>query len=331
MLRHLHQLIDTHQRIVLVTHENPDADAIGSTLALAGYLKQAGKDVQVRFTPSIPEFLRFIDEDGLAVCFDPDRDASLGQWAQMWILLDASEVGRLGLLKGIFAASAALKVCLDHHMSTGAKGFDHDFTDSAASATCERVFDLISSRMARPIPRSIANALYAGLADDTGNFRFSNATPKAHLMAAELISDGVEPAEIYSALYHQGRPERLKLFGKAFSGLRILAGGRYGALHVTRQDLSECGATHDDMDGLVNQPLTLQGVEVASLLYETEDGRVKASLRSRARVDVNAVCHTFGGGGHRLASGAKLDGPLDDAQRLIDAAIIERISNDIKD
>jgi phosphoesterase RecJ-like protein len=171
----------------------------------------------------------------------------------------------------------------------------------------------------------MVTALYAGLADDTGNFRFSNATPKAHRIAASLIEDGADPAGIYQQLYHQNRPEKLRLFGKAYESLCLLGGGRYGRLSLRREDLTSCGAVHDDMEGLVNEPLRLQGVEVAALLYEMDDGRIKASLRSRGEIDVNAVCRMFGGGGHRLASGAKLDGPLEQVQTRVDAAVLAQL------
>jgi phosphoesterase RecJ-like protein len=168
-------------------------------------------------------------------------------------------------------------------------------------------------------------ALYAGLVDDTGNFRFSNTTPKVHRIAAALIEDGADPSRIYQDLYHQNRPERLRLFGKAYASLCILGNGQYGRVSLSQADLQACGASHDDLEGLVNEALKLRGVEVSALIHELPDGRIKASLRSRGKVDVNIVCKQFGGGGHRLASGAKLDGPLEQGQTRVDAAVLARL------
>jgi phosphoesterase RecJ-like protein len=184
------------------------------------------------------------------------------------------------------------------------------------------------ANMALPLPLAMAEALYAGVVDDTGNFRFSNASAKVHRLAADLIEQGVAPARIYQELYHQGRPEKLRVSGRAFDGMALLAEGRYARLSLTRADFAACGANHDDLEGLVNRPLELRGVEVACLLHELEDGRIKASLRSRERADVNAVCRRFGGGGHRLASGAKLDGPMARAQTELDAAVLTQLSVD---
>jgi phosphoesterase RecJ-like protein len=105
--------------------------------------------------------------------------------------------------------------------------------------------------------------------------------------------------------------------------------GRYARISLRQADLEACGADHDDMEGLVNRPLEVRGVEVSCLLYELPDGRIKASLRSRETVNVNEVCKRFGGGGHRLASGAKLDGPLPKAENELDAAVRARIENDL--
>jgi phosphoesterase RecJ-like protein len=330
MLDRFARFLETSQRILLTSHENPDGDGTGAMIGLAHYLRFLGKEVRIVVSPGLPHFLRFLDPDSWAEAYDPQvRHRELAAWPETWILVDASEPHRLGVMHEVFQASKAMKACLDHHMKESPRGFDQEFTDSGASASAELVFDLVASRMPRPLPAPMACALYAGLVDDTGNFRFSNATAKAHRMAAELIEEGVQPARIYQELYHQGRPERLRLFGRAFEGLKLQGSGRYASLSLTRSDLTACGAIHDDMEGLVNKPLELRGVEVSCLLYEMEDGRIKASLRSREGVDVNAVCRTFQGGGHRLASGAKLDGPLDRAQTVMDAAILARIKADL--
>jgi len=330
MLERFARFLDQPQRILLTTHENPDGDGTGAMIGLAHYLRHLGKEVRIVVNPGLPHFLRFLDPQGWVEGFDlVARHQDLADWPQAWILVDASDPLRLGSMLTDFQASKAVKVCLDHHMKEAPRGFDQEFTDSTASASAELVFDLAAARMPRPFPSAMATALYAGLVDDTGNFRFSNATPKTHRMAAELIEEGVDPAGVYQDLYYQGRPERLKLFGRAFEGLRILGEDRYACLSLTRADLAQCGAIHDDMEGLVNKPLELRGIEVSCLLYELEDGRIKGSLRSRERVNVNAVCRAFGGGGHRLASGAKLDGPLARAQADMDAAVLTQLESDL--
>lgn len=326
MLDRFYACLEPHRRILLTTHENPDADGIGAMLALAQYLHTLGKETRIVLTPALPVFLAFLDPERRLETFQPSQaPTELASWPDAWVLVDASEPRRLGEMQGAFTASKAAKICLDHHLEAERQGFDMRFTDPNASASAELVFDFVKTRMARPLPPGMVTALYAGLADDTGNFRFSNATPKAHRIAASLIEDGADPAGIYQQLYHQNRPEKLRLFGKAYESLCLLGNGRYGRLSLRQGDLMSCGAVHDDMEGLVNEPLRLRGVEVAALLYEMDDGRIKASLRSRGEIDVNAVCRMFGGGGHRLASGAKLDGPLEQVQTRVDAAVLAQL------
>jgi phosphoesterase RecJ-like protein len=329
MLNRFKEFLDHQGRVLLTTHENPDGDGTGAMLGLAHYLRALGKEVRIVVSPALPGFLAFLDAGGWVEAFEPlGRHRDLAAWPDAWILVDASEPHRLGPLHALFQATKARKVCLDHHLKEAPQGFDQEFTDPSASASAELVYDLALLGMARPLPRAMAEALYAGVVDDTGNFRFSNATAKVHRLAADLIEQGVAPARIYQNLYHQGRPEKLRIFGRAAEGMVLQGSGRYARLSLTQADFAACGADHDDLEGLVNRPLELRGVEVACLLHELADGRIKASLRSREGADVNAVCKRFGGGGHRLASGAKLDGPMARAQTEMDTAVLNQLSVD---
>ncbi|MDR3671017.1 MAG: bifunctional oligoribonuclease/PAP phosphatase NrnA [Holophaga sp.] len=328
MLNRFAEFLERQDRILLTTHENPDGDGVGAMLGLAHYLRARGKTVRIVVCPALPGSLQFMDAAGWVEAFAPQgAHRDLAAWPDAWILVDASEPQRLGPLQSLFQATRARRVCLDHHLKEAPQGFDEEFTDPSASASAELVYDLAVGRMPLPLPPAMAEALYTGVVDDTGNFRFSNATPKVHRLAADLIEQGVAPARIYQNLYHQGRPEKLRLFGRAFDGM-VLHEGRYARLSLGQADFAACGADHDDLEGLVNRPLELRGVEVACLLHELADGRVKASLRSREGADVNAVCKRFGGGGHRLASGAKLDGPMSKAQNDMDAAVLAQLAVD---
>jgi len=150
-----------------------------------------------------------------------------------------------------------------------------------------------------------------------------------HRAAAELIAQGIHPARTFNVLYQTATPAKLHLFGRAMAGLQLRDGGRFAYVSVTAADLAACGATYEDLDELVEEPRKLRGVEVAALFSEAADGRAKVSLRSRERVDVNAVCRQFGGGGHRLASGAKAPLPLGAFIAQVEAAVLEQIHRNI--
>ena len=330
MMNRFAHFLDQQPKVLLTTHENPDGDGLGAMLGLAHYLKSLGKEVRIVVAPGLPAYLRFMDPEGWVEAFEPaGRHQDLADWPSTWLLVDASEPRRLGPLHPLFLATQATRACLDHHLKEAPQGFDQEFTDSSASASAELVYDLAILRMPLPLPMPMAEAIYAGVVDDTGNFRFSNSTAKVHRLAAQLIEQGVAPSRIYQNLYHQGRPEKLRLSGRAFDNMLLASQGRYARLSLSQADFAACQANHDDMEGLVNRPLELAGVEVCCLLHELQDGSIKASLRSRERVNVNAVCKPFGGGGHRLASGAKLGGPMAKAQQDLDAAILAQLEIDL--
>jgi phosphoesterase RecJ-like protein len=330
MLDRFAAFLDRHTKVLLTTHENPDGDGVGASIALAAHLKALGKEARIVVTPALPENLRFLDPEGWIEAFDPQgAHQSLAAWPEAWLLIDASEPHRMGPLFAAFEGTKAERACLDHHLKDAPKGFDAEFTDPTASASTELVYDLVRPRIGGDLPPVMVQALYAGLVSDTGNFRHSNSTPKVHHAAADLIAQGVHPARTFNALYQTATPAKLKLFGRAMGGLQLRDGGRFAYVSVTQADLAACGATHEDLDELVEEPRKLKGVEVAALFSETADGRAKVSLRSRERVDVNAVCKQFGGGGHRLASGAKVDGPLESFQAAVERAVLVQIGRDI--
>jgi phosphoesterase RecJ-like protein len=330
MLERFATFLDRHAKVLLTTHENPDGDGVGAAIALAAHLKATGKQARIVVTPALPENLRFLDPEGWIEAFEPvGLHRELAAWPDAWLLIDASEPHRMGPLFAAFETTGAVRACLDHHLKDAPKGFDAEFTDPTASASTELVFDFVRPRLTGDLPPVMAQALYAGLVSDTGNFRHSNSTPKVHRAAAELIAQGIHPARTFNALYQTATPAKLRLFGRAMGGLQLRDGGRFAYVAVTAADLADCGATYEDLDELVEEPRRLKGVEVAALFSETAEGRAKVSLRSRERVDVNAVCRQFGGGGHRLASGAKVSQPLGTFIAQVEASVLAQISRDI--
>jgi len=330
MLDRFATFLDSHAKLLLTTHENPDGDGVGAAIALASHLKASGKEARIVVTPSLPENLRFLDPHGWIETFEPaGAHQALAAWPDAWLLIDASEPQRMGALFEAFESTKADRACLDHHLKDAPAGFDAEFTDPTASASAELVYDLVRPRIGGDLPPVMAQAIYAGLVSDTGNFRHSNSTPKVHHAAADLIAQGVHPTRTFNALFQTATPAKLMLFGRAMGGLQLRADGRFAYVSVTRADLDACGATHEDLDELVEEPRKLKGVEVAALFSETADGRAKVSLRSRERVDVNAVCRRFGGGGHRLASGAKAAQPLAVFIAQVEAALVLQMERDI--
>ncbi|MDR0498274.1 MAG: bifunctional oligoribonuclease/PAP phosphatase NrnA [Holophagales bacterium] len=327
------QKLDSFNRVLISTHEQPDADAIGATLGIAWYLRGLGKDTRIVVTPRLPDFLKFLDTEKWIECFDPNFHRDIAAWPDCWVLADASELSRLGPLKDNFLAAKGGKGCIDHHIiGSSMEVFDFVYSNPDASSACELVLQAInfSSGLSMDMPLAMAQALYAGLVDDTGNFRFNNTSHTVFRMAASLLEKGVKPDVVYRSLYNQGTLAKMRLFGIAFERMRLYCDERLAVTTVSLDDMKSVGAVHEDLEGLVNRPMELRTVEVSALAYEKFNGSVKLSTRSKYRVDVNAVCRLFGGGGHRLASGATLPGPITSVLEAVVPAITARIEQDIK-
>jgi phosphoesterase RecJ-like protein len=314
-----------HSRFLLTPHESPDADAVGSSLGLAWHLHSMGKEFRIIVSPKVPNFLKFLDTQGWIEAYSPDEHGGIASWPDCWVMLDANELGRLGPLKKAFMETSAARACIDHHLYGNMESFDFFVSKPDASSTCELIAEALAPK--DPMRAEMASAIYAGIVDDTGSFKFSCTTPQVHRLAAALLEMGARPDEISHGLYNQASEAKIRIFGSAYNQLRLYADGQLALMTVSLADLESAGATHEDLEGLVSRPLELKTVEVAILAYEKPNGTVKVSMRSKSRVDINAVCRQFGGGGHRLASGASFEEPLEEAVAKILPMALKAVSN----
>jgi len=313
-----------HSRFLLTPHESPDADAVGASLGLAWYLQGLGKEFRIVVSPKLPSFLKFLDTQSWIEVYSPDAHCGIASWPDCWVMLDANELGRLGPLKKAFSESGAAKACIDHHLFGSMELFDFFVSKPDASSTCELIAEALAPR--EPMCPEMASAIYAGIVDDTGSFKFPCTTPKVLRLAAALIEMGARPDGINHGLYCQASEAKIRIFGSAYNQLRLYADGQLALMTVSLADLESAGATHEDLEGLVSRPLELKTVEITMLAYEKPNGTIKVSMRSKSRVDINAVCRRFGGGGHRLASGASFGEPLEEAVAKVVPVAVEAIA-----
>lgn len=295
---------------LLVTHLNPDGDAIGSEIGLAELLVAHGVPVRIVNQDPTPEILRFVEAGGDgAEAYDPGRHDAVVEAAARIVLLDNSAPDRLGRMEPIVSRHAAKTFCIDHHPTRGTP-WAETIIDERWCATAAMIFELSRAVGFVPTPRG-ARALYAGLASDTGFFRFNSTSPRAHEIAAELLRLGADPAACYRALQERNAPAYTRLTGHALAGLRLDADGRLASVRITRAMIEACEAQDQDTSEVTTPVLATDGVQVAILFRELPDGRVKVSLRSKGEVDVHGLATEFGGGGHRNASGIVLSEPID--------------------
>lgn len=312
--------ITAAKRIMLSTHARPDGDAIGSVYALARGIVAHGGEVEIVFMGPIEPPLKGLMTDlpfALAENALPKSDPDL------IVLLDTGSWAQIRPMAEYLRPRRDRIVGVDHHRA-GDDIASMRWIEPQAASTTEMVatlFDALGWTITGG-PLSIAEALYAGLATDTGWFKYGNATAHTFRTAARLIDAGVDRTALYEQIEHTYRPQRLQLEAKALASVQYLAGGAVAVQSLRMRDFADTGAKTEDMTGLVNTPLTISSVRVSILLAQHEKNRTKISFRSKVPMrgrsltaldDVNKLAQRFGGGGHTHASGATVEMDLDRA------------------
>ena len=300
--------VAARQSFVLSTHVNPDGDGLGSEVALALYLKSLGKDVVIFNDGPLPWNFAFLGRHFPVESFDAERAATVFAAAEGLIVLDMQNRERLGRVAPFTSRPDLSIAILDHHVGDAAFG-EVNVVLPEKAATGELVYDYIK-RDPGALTTAMAEALYTALVTVTGSFRHSNTDPDVHAMAAHLLSLGVESALVQSWIHQHRHLDRLRFVGHLLQNLHSTEDGTVAWFEVTPDLFARYSVDGTDTEGLVDFPRTVPGVDAVMLLTDLGDGRVKASLRSSGRVDVNKVAHALGGGGHRFAAGATLEGPL---------------------
>jgi len=300
----LRDLLSSAQRILVTTHQRPDGDAIGSVLAFSRALRHVEKDVIPHVPDAVPSFLTFLPDVATITHTAPPVPT-----ADIVIALDHSELARTGLAEMLLDGQVPL-VAIDHHPTADRIGSIVIVLPHAA-ATCELLVDLLPA-LNLPIDSETATCLLTGIVTDTGSFQHANTSPAALRSASRLLARGANLRAIVQATFH-GRPlPALRIMGRALE--RIETNPAIGAAVsiITHQDLQECGATLDDLSGVVNLLNSIPEASFSLLLTEYERGKLKGSLRSEpeSHVDVSQIAARFGGGGHTLASGFEVAGTL---------------------
>lgn len=311
-LEGLRTLLASPKKVVIVTHFKPDADALGSSLGLAGYLAQKGHSVAVISPSDYPDFLTWMPGKEMVIALTKDsvvpqqKAKALIEACDVLFCLDFSSLKRINEVGEMVKTSTAKKVMIDHHLEPE-KFADFEKWDVSSASTAELIFELIDEWGDRElIDQDIANCLYAGLMTDTGGFRHNNTTHKEFLIASELVSRGANPSEVAKQIYDTNSLDRLRLTGYALSQkLVVLPEYNTAYMTLTWEELKQFGSQTGDTEGLVNYGLSIKGIKMAVLMYDRKE-EIKLSFRSLADFDVNALARKhFEGGGHKNASGGQ--------------------------
>jgi bifunctional oligoribonuclease and PAP phosphatase NrnA len=305
------------RRVALTTHVNADGDGVGSEVALWHLLNERRMRVTVANPTPIPDRMCFLVPPGVD---RSDRAAKEIASADVIIVVDIADVGRLGHLASAVCKTRSTIVCIDHHVSPGSLPDGPRLVAPAASATAELIFDLATA-LGWEISAEAARALYVGILTDTGGFRFANTTPRVLRVASALLERGVDPESIYETVYASSPEGKVRLTAEVLQTLVVEPDIGLAWVTVPPDALARHNTTVDDLDGVVEYPRQIAGTRLALLFRPLASGRIKVSFRSMGNVDAAEISQVFGGGGHRKAAGASIEGSLAEVQQqVLDAA-----------
>ncbi len=283
--------------VLIFPHQNVDGDGLGSSVALCRQLRLMGKESAVVLNDAeVAGNLKFL-ERGLTVYY-PDVKYE----AEVCMAVDSCQGSRFPESAPLYRRGR-VKLAVDHHLVMQPEA-DYYIVDPVAAAAAELVLELIKA-LGRAPDAETAEALFAAITTDTGNFQYANTTSRTHLAAAELCETGFSANHVSNLLYRNERSEKIALTGLSLSRLEISAGGKLATAYVSSEDLQKTGAVMSDSDGIVSELRSIAGVEVAVLVKEDTDG-IRVSFRSKENFDVQKIAASFGGGGHLRAAGATL-------------------------
>lgn len=303
--------ISHYQSFVLVSHIRPDCDALGSELGMAEVLRTVGKSVRIINAHRTPPALQFLDPaESIEVLGDHVEAEDIS--CDCILILDTSAWAQLGDMGDVIRAASCDKMVLDHHVGEDQLGATM-YKDYQAEATGHLVVQAADA-LGVPVTRSMGMPLFAAIATDTGWFRFPSVTPETYRVIARLIEAGVVPSEVYGDLYERDTIGRLRLRGTILSRTTAELEGRLMHTFVKKEDFEATGALPSDTEDAINLTLAVEGAKAAVIFVEQLRGGYKLSFRSRCDMDCNQIAQLFGGGGHKAAAGAFMEGSLDDVK-----------------
>ena len=310
-------LLEFKKRIAITTHHKPDADALGSSLALYWYLIKKGHEVQILTPSDYPSFLNWMPGQEHVLAYEKDRPfEKIRQCfleAEIIFCLDFNSLKRIFDLGPWVEESKAIKIMVDHHLQPD-EFSDYRIWDTKAAATAELIFDFITILGDHNlIDIKIAECLYAGILTDTGSFRHPSTNRTVHLIVADLLRIGVNPSKIHKLVYDNNNLNRLRFLGFVLKDkLQILTDDHVAYICISKDEISEYNVDTGDTEGVVNYALSIKGIVLGVVIIERKD-MVKLSFRSVGDFDVNTFARQyFEGGGHKNAAGGKSEKSIDD-------------------
>ena len=319
------ELVDGGTNFVILSHKNPDGDAVGSSLALFHYLRDKGKKATVVLPNKFPDFLAWLPSASDVLFYEDDAIVANEAIAaaDAFFCLDFNTLSRIGESGEAVSSSKAKRVLIDHHLQPSDE-FDVVISKPEACSTSELVFRVVAALSGcDSLSNSMAQCIYTGMMTDTGSFAYASARKDIYLIIAELLSKGIDKDLIYRKVFYNSSFSRMKLFGYVmYKKLKYYSKYNAALITLSHEELMRFYAKKGDTEGLVNQPLQIKGVRFSCFLREEQPGKINVSLRSVDDFPCNKVAEEFfNGGGHKNASGGELLCSMEDAVDIFSAAL----------
>jgi bifunctional oligoribonuclease and PAP phosphatase NrnA len=314
-IQNIFPLLAAPKKVVVTMHQKPDADAMGSSLALAGFLKQFGHTVTVVSPTNWASFLNWMPGCKEVLDYEaPNDKANKALDAADWVFcLDFNTLSRTKNMEPQLKNITAQKILIDHHREPEEAAFVYGISDTGKSSTCEMIYDfIVAAGHSDKITPAVAECIYAGAMTDTGSFRFPSTTASVHAMVANLKDKGLEHSHVHEALFDNFLEGRYRFIGNVLlNRMEIFYEYNTALIAIPQQDLIKYDIKTGDTEGLVNFPLSIKGIKLAAIIIDRGEER-KSSFRSKGGFDVNTFARKyFNGGGHFNAAGGANKEPLD--------------------
>jgi len=307
---------------LVLSHQNPEGDALGSTLAIAFALKSMGKSVTTFNQDGVPDNLMFLPgAHDVSTSLSPD-----GRY-DVILALDCGDPELLGNTFARWRKSIGKSpsiIVIDHHETN--KGFGkHNYVDPKASSAGEMIYRLLR-KIPVEITPAIATHIYTAILCDTGSFRYSNTTHRAFKIVEEMVRKGADPCEISQHVFETQPLRRIKLLALVLNTLEVTPDGKVASVTILREMYDKTGARKEDAEEFINYTRSIEGVEVGILFREVKENKFRISFRSKRSVDVANIAQEFGGGGHHSASGCSVEGTLEESKEKVLGAVRRHIT-----
>lgn len=307
-LKKINKQINLQKKIILITHYNPDGDAIGSILSFQKYLNKKGCMSEIIVPNNFPKFLKFLPDSKkiLIAEFQIKNAYKKIMSADIIFCLDFNNLSRINILKNILIKSTAKKILIDHHENPDNYFFDYIYNQTSSPATSQIIYEIILyNKDLNLIDKEIATCIYTGIYTDTGGFRFKLTSSRTHQIISKLLDYNISSDKIISNILDQNSINKLKLLAKMLNQIKVLQNYQTAILYLSKNDMKNYKFTKGDTDGFVNYGLSLLGINFSIFLIEdVKNNFIKISFRSKNNFDVNKFAKKyFKGGGHKQAAG----------------------------